>query len=70
MVVFVVLNECAGLFEIVTGEVVAEVFDLFLDNWNTITPYDYSFHFNRADLIIPVVVPHITYLKPFVRISL
>lgn len=67
---FVVLDECARLFEIVTGEVVAELFDLFLDNGYTITPYNYSFHFNRADLIIPVVAPHITYLKPFVRIGL
>lgn len=66
----VVLDECDRLFEIVTGEVVAELFDLFLDNGNTITPNNYSFHFNGADLVIPVMVPHITYLKPFVRISL
>lgn len=67
---FIVLNKSACLFKVIACEVISQVVYLFLDNRNTITANNYSFHFNRTDLIIPIMVSDIANLKPFTWISL
>lgn len=70
LVVLVVLNKHTRLLQILTREVIFKIFNLFMDDWNSILSNNDSFHLNASYFVVPIMITNISYLVPFVWISL
>lgn len=70
LVVLVVLDKGGRLLQVLALKVVLQALDLLVDHGNAVLANDDSLHLHAPDLVVPVVVAYISYLKPLVRISL
>lgn len=52
----IVLHECSGLVQVVSREMVFQRFDLLWDDGDAVFAHDDTFHFDGANLGVPVVV--------------
>ena len=66
----VVLDEGGGLVKILSLEVSLQVFNLLEDDWDAIFANDDTFHFNTANLCVPVVISDFSDLKPLLGIGI
>jgi len=70
LVVLVVLHESGRLIQVVALEVVLQAVDLLVDHWDPVLSHNDALHLHTSNFGVPIMVPNISYLKPFVRISL
>lgn len=66
----IILYKSRSLFKIFSSKVIFKTIDLLHNDWNAIFANNDTLHFDTANFIVPIVVPYICNLKPFVRISL